>query len=102
MVRCTECPVTFANLRNLKRHQNQKHRDDVKMRKCPMGGCETQEENVDENQSSLEEDGEEPCVAEMEKSQPQEPHIIEPLETITLNLVTTQRTISGVTCKKGA
>ena len=40
MVRCTECPVTFANLRNLKRHQNQKHKDDVNMSKCPIGGCE--------------------------------------------------------------
>lgn len=40
MVRCTECPVTFANLRNLKRHKNQKHKDDVSMSKCPIGGCE--------------------------------------------------------------
>lgn len=70
-----------------------------------MEDLQTQEEKVDENQSShmaVEEDGEEPCVAEMEKSQPQEPHIIEPIETNTLNLVKAQRTINGVTCKMGA
>lgn len=39
MVRCTECSKTFANLRNLKRHQNQKHKEDVKVRKCPIEGC---------------------------------------------------------------
>lgn len=40
MVRSTECPKTFANLNNLERHKNQKHKEDVKMRKCPIGGYE--------------------------------------------------------------
>lgn len=31
---------TFANLRNLNRHQNKKHIQDAKVRKCPFGGCE--------------------------------------------------------------
>lgn len=207
MVRCTECSKTFANLRNLKRHQNQKHKEDVKVRKCPIEGCgtfsfrmeylashlrrshgktveeaketarrtpvevrkrseinsrkneqkqkkiteinnnceenvedlleisvneneqstidcdfnldfldeylhnleedlQTQEEKEDEIQSSPipmaveEEDEEEPCMTEMEESQPQEPHVIETIETITLNLVTTKRTVNGVTSVK--
>lgn len=31
---------TFANLRNLNRHQNKKHIQDAKVRKCPFEGCE--------------------------------------------------------------
>lgn len=41
---------------------------------------------------------EEPCEAEeMEEFQPQETPVIETLETITLSLVTTKRTVNGVT-----
>lgn len=62
---------------------------------------QTREEKVDENQSSYlpmaaEEDGEESCVAEMEESQPQEPHMIKTIGTITLNLVTTKSTVNGL------
>uniref|UniRef100_K1RY61 Uncharacterized protein n=1 Tax=Magallana gigas TaxID=29159 RepID=K1RY61_MAGGI len=70
----------------------------------PEEELQTQEEKVDENQSSPiaveEEDGEEPCVAEMEESQPLEPHMVETIETITLNLVTTKRTVNGMTSVK--
>lgn len=67
---------------------------------------QTQEEKVDEIQSSpipmaVEgEDEEEPCVTEMEESQPQEPHVVETIVTITLNLVTIKRTVNGVTSVK--
>lgn len=46
------------------------------------------------------EDGEEPCMVEVEEPQPQEPYMVETIETITLNLVTTKRTVNGVTTVK--
>lgn len=54
------------------------------------------DEEIEESQMQKQEDEEEPCEAE----EMEEPRVIETLETITLSLVTTKRTVNGVTSVK--
>lgn len=71
--------------------------DDSQLSQIPIAV----EEEMKETQLQQEKNGEEPCVTkEMGKSQPQEARVIEIMEIITLSLVTTKRTVNGVTSVK--
>lgn len=36
---CRHCGKLFASVKNLKRHENQRHKNIVKVRKCPLENC---------------------------------------------------------------